>query len=406
VRASSQKALGSSLQICLLPGVFVSKQAVIVLGEPERGWPSRLDPQIISEGVLDVSVDDVTAIILAGGRSARFGEDKALAKVDGIPSLVRIADSLSEVASELVVASRTYSQAVLHSRVLNEARAIRGSRVNCVPDDKELRCEGPLRGMISGLRVAHGDWIVIVPCDIPFVSPTFLLTLLKRTQAVSSIVVPIWPDGRIEPQVFAFPSRVLRSTATLLSRLARSRADDIIRGAPSLSLLPLDDIEGASRALANVNRPNEFLERGDLSSGRVEQTTHERINMPWSRELEAASVQLEGLIGSLKAWKLLRNDEAWFWVGAFGEFLAGKAVGEESAGIRSESARAFDVEATMWRTNSVPFLQRHALLDAIHLLRSEESERVRRMQNTADKLSRMMSLRSDRNAKFRTIKGL
>lgn len=43
------------------------------------------------------------AYILAGGRSTRFGSDKARAPLDGVPLLARVADTLRTVTAEPIV---------------------------------------------------------------------------------------------------------------------------------------------------------------------------------------------------------------------------------------------------------------------------------------------------------------
>ncbi len=47
-----------------------------------------------------------TGIILCGGRSRRFGKDKALLTIDGVPMVRRMAGRISQVVDDVIIAAR------------------------------------------------------------------------------------------------------------------------------------------------------------------------------------------------------------------------------------------------------------------------------------------------------------
>ncbi len=99
-------------------------------------------------------------VVLAGGRSSRFGSDKAAVELDG-STLLEIAVSLLEaVCGEVVVAG--------------------SERSSIAPF--ELVGDGPGRGPAAGIlgaSRAFGDRSVLVlACDMPLVSTELLATLL------------------------------------------------------------------------------------------------------------------------------------------------------------------------------------------------------------------------------------
>ena len=129
-----------------------------------------------------------SAVILAGGRSTRYGDgDKALADLAGTPMLRRVADSLDAVTDELVVNCRA-DQRDAHLDVLDEYPNPVRVALDPEPD------EGPMAGIAAGLREARGEYGVVVACDMPFVDPAVVDLLFDRADGHDA-AVPEMDDG-------------------------------------------------------------------------------------------------------------------------------------------------------------------------------------------------------------------
>ncbi len=93
--------------------------------------------------------------ILAGGRSSRFGSDKAMATIDGESLLARLIERLALVGSEVTVVSR-------------RGERYSGINARCIEDEFDFR--GPLAGVLRCLKDNVGDasppWRLIVSCDL------------------------------------------------------------------------------------------------------------------------------------------------------------------------------------------------------------------------------------------------
>lgn len=119
------------------------------------------------------------AAILAGGRSRRFGSDKALALMDGSRLIDRVALALIPQADALVVCGRE-----------DPAFA-------CLPDLPEPGL-GPLGGLNAALRHAatNGyDAVLSASCDVPNL-PADLCGQLAGTGAACAAEQPVvgwWP---------------------------------------------------------------------------------------------------------------------------------------------------------------------------------------------------------------------
>ncbi len=98
----------------------------------------------------------IPAYILAGGRSSRFGSDKALARLDDIPLVKRLADRLSTICSSVTIVTR-------------QGESYEGVTARSIEDEFEFF--GPMAGVIRALQDSlslgnHEPWILVTSCDL------------------------------------------------------------------------------------------------------------------------------------------------------------------------------------------------------------------------------------------------
>jgi len=124
-----------------------------------------------------VSAREVSAVVLAGGRSTRFGRDKLAEPVDGRPLLSYAIDAVRPFATEIIV--------VVAPRAAS-ALAFPGD-VIFVRDP--VAFEGPLSGLLSGLAAAREPIVLVVGGDMPTLVGAVLEAMLARLDA------PDAPDG-------------------------------------------------------------------------------------------------------------------------------------------------------------------------------------------------------------------
>ncbi|WP_276299311.1 molybdenum cofactor guanylyltransferase [Halorussus lipolyticus] len=114
-------------------------------------------------------------VVLAGGRSTRFGEaDKAVADLAGVPMLRRVADRLAGVVDVLVVNCRADQREEVAEVLSSYDRPVRFA-VDTDPD------EGPMAGIRTGLREVEAtteEYAFVTACDMPFLDPGLVDYLL------------------------------------------------------------------------------------------------------------------------------------------------------------------------------------------------------------------------------------
>ena len=102
-------------------------------------------------------VQDITAVILAGGKARRMGgEDKGLIELRGRPLIDYIISGLQPQAGQLLVNA---------NRNLERYRAFGYPVVEDIMGDYF----GPLVGIATGMQACNTPYIMTVPCDSPFV---------------------------------------------------------------------------------------------------------------------------------------------------------------------------------------------------------------------------------------------
>jgi hypothetical protein len=112
-----------------------------------------------------MSGTDFTVAILIGGDSSRMGSDKATFEVDGLPMATRVAQAAKAAgASEILLVGATQAK----------AKKLTGTwKKDTYPG------EGPLGGVITALKSASHDSVVVLSCDMPFITDAVIASLVR-----------------------------------------------------------------------------------------------------------------------------------------------------------------------------------------------------------------------------------
>ena len=144
---------------------------------------------------------DVEGFILVGGASRRMGSDKARLTLDGRTVLDRVAQELAAAVPSINLVGAREDYPV--------------SLPNVADVHKEY---GALGGIHAALSATSAAWILIVACDLPFVTSALFNRLKGFATASTDAVVPIQIDGRPQPVCgFYRPETCLPETERLIS---------------------------------------------------------------------------------------------------------------------------------------------------------------------------------------------
>jgi molybdopterin-guanine dinucleotide biosynthesis protein A len=197
-----------------------------------------------------------TAIILAGGLSERFGQDKGLVQLAGKPLVWHVFQRASHVVDEVLVVISSLHKKESYSQVLP------GTQV--LLDIKDQRT--PLVGALTGLKNAQGCYSVLLPSDVPFVSEDVLKLLFEVSSGMDA-VIPRWPNGYIEPLQAVYKTSSALTAAEKAIQRGEVRPLNMIMllcKVRYISTLVIQQIDPELTTFFNVNTRNDLKKAEEL----------------------------------------------------------------------------------------------------------------------------------------------
>lgn len=191
--------------------------------------------------------------MLSGGRSRRFGTDKATALVGGSPLLCRVLDVAAPLVDEVLVVGPW---------------APPGFERTLEP----MRYEGPLAGLAWGLGAVGTEHALVLGCDHPLLAPALLGHLLAHRRD-ADVVVARGPNGP-EPLVGVYDATV----AAIASELTESgeRRLGALLDRCSVAWVEADvwsGLDPEGRSFLDVDWPEDV--------DRIEVLLHDGAEVPW-----------------------------------------------------------------------------------------------------------------------------
>jgi molybdopterin-guanine dinucleotide biosynthesis protein A len=144
----------------------------------------------------------ITAVVLAGGRSSRFGSQKLVAQLAGRSLLEHVLSIVSDLADEVIVA--------LPPAAADGVAEPAGVRV--VRDPEAFG--GPLVGLLPALDATTAPVAIVVAGDMPRLHPSVLRAMVDTIKADGGVqVVVLADDGGEQPLPLAVKVEPARAAA-------------------------------------------------------------------------------------------------------------------------------------------------------------------------------------------------
>lgn len=138
-------------------------------------------------------VEEVTGVVLAGGKSRRMGADKALLMWGKRRLVDHVADVLGSVFPRVMVVMKdpalfqeTPCRASLSPQADNPVRVFGRVRARAVCD--AIPGRGALVGIYTALVASETDRVFVVGCDMPFVKPQLIRWMADNCDGYDAFV--------------------------------------------------------------------------------------------------------------------------------------------------------------------------------------------------------------------------
>ena len=176
-----------------------------------------------------------TAVIFAGGKSSRMGEDKALLPFAHYPTLTEFQyDKLSTLFDKVYISAKENK-----------------FDFDCMVIQDNYTENSPLVGLISIFETLKAEEVFILSVDAPFVNKETIEKLLKHNESRFDVVVAESPSG-VQPLCGLYKRSLLPLAYTQLEK-GNHRLSDLLRLANAL-FVEFDE----DGPFTNLNHPEEY----------------------------------------------------------------------------------------------------------------------------------------------------
>jgi molybdopterin-guanine dinucleotide biosynthesis protein A len=204
---------------------------------------SNIDCFLLEQGLHMVqNRQTITGVILAGGKSSRMGQNKALMSLGGVRLIDRVVGVLCEVFSSLLM-------------VPNSPEVYADLRLPMVGD--VLPDKGSLGGIYSAVYHAPTPYCFVVACDMPFLQAAVIHYLVDQLADYDVVIPDI--HGEMQPLHAIYSKACLPPIRRCLEanrlRIVSFLPEVRVRAVPTAAIQPLDpDL----LAFQNLNTLEEF----------------------------------------------------------------------------------------------------------------------------------------------------
>ena len=187
-------------------------------------------------------INGVTGIILAGGKSSRFGSNKALAEFNGIPLIERVTSVLGGIFEKLMI-------------ITNSPLEYSYLKIPLYQD--LVKGLGPVGGIYTGLDALDDDWAFFCACDMPFINEGLVRYITGIRDGFDAVVPKI--DWKIEPLHALYRKKCLSAMKELIYK----KEYQTIKAFSNINVRYVEEEEikaydPQEKAFLNVNKQDEL----------------------------------------------------------------------------------------------------------------------------------------------------
>ena len=246
-------------------------------------------------------MDNLTIVILTGGRSKRFQsltrQEKFEYKINGKPLIIDLIEKLDFITSNIYLSVNSKEQ---QSDIRNLLENTKFSP-NFIFDDRTLIQQGPMLGIVSSLKIIESDFVLFVPIDYPFIKINDYINLIQYCleNPVEFCSYKL-PDGFITSTLFACNASLTSRRFSSILQNKDKRVSSLFRGGYATGLL---EIAESQNQFINFNKPKIPVQINYANSDKQNIIKSPRTYWMFNRYLNEDESKCEHLKNEMTMWK-------------------------------------------------------------------------------------------------------
>ncbi|MFW9830832.1 MAG: molybdenum cofactor guanylyltransferase [Candidatus Thorarchaeota archaeon] len=193
----------------------------------------------------------VSVAILAGGKSDRFKQTKALTMIAGKPLFQHVVNACEAFTTEIMIIVHSDTDREVFSKYFPKRQIF----IDTISESR-----GPLVGALTAFQHSKHPYTQLLPCDSPLIHPMFLEILWSMVENHNA-AVPRWPNGWIEPLHSVYATDIAKEVAAECLQNDQPRMAcliDTLGKVIYLSTIALERFDPKLQTFTNVNTPSDF----------------------------------------------------------------------------------------------------------------------------------------------------
>ena len=166
--------------------------------------------------------DDITAIILSGGKSTRMGTNKSFLKIGDKTVIERMRDLLQSIFKDVIL-------------ITNDLDDYKFLGLPTYEDVFRLR--GPLAGIHSGLKHSKTNTNFIISCDLPLMTKEMINYLIEYN--TNKLITVAKADGFIQQLAGKYSKKCLSLSEKILKEVVNNENRDGVQKKRKCNVLSL-----------------------------------------------------------------------------------------------------------------------------------------------------------------------
>lgn len=199
----------------------------------------------------------ISAVVLSGGNAVRMGGEKPFRKLNNGYMIENVINVLVKNNIQFTIVFKHLKNLKLDD--IDRQRYLIKKYKQTITWDI-LPNKGPLVGILSGMRLSNSEWIIVLPCDMPFITKNSVNRLINNIFVAESkkcdCIIPKHNNGHIEPLFSIYKKSTIGALEKLVKIAELENKSFPIRDfIKKLNpyYVPIGEIDPTNKVFININ---------------------------------------------------------------------------------------------------------------------------------------------------------